>query len=188
MLSEAVIGEPGRDTDAAHGSPSVCCDTASPDVRGQGLVDVDVGAVALTVDALAPVPFWTISVVPVPGDTEKDPFVGTSVGTEPYGPVAVTGFESAVAAMVTSPNLLVTPPWSCSVPPWVPPLWITAACSTCAVAEAASETSATLVKLLMSRLLETVIRPGTTVAEPEWYPVQGPAKGCTSPPPQPFGL
>jgi hypothetical protein len=81
--SAALAVAPGRETEAAHGSPSVCCDTASPEVRGQGLVDVDVGAVALTVDAVAPVPFCTVSVVPDPGDTEKDPFVGTSVGTEP---------------------------------------------------------------------------------------------------------
>jgi hypothetical protein len=83
MSSMAVVVAPGVETDAAHGSPSVCCGTASPDVSGHGLVETDVGAVALTVDAVPPVPFATVSVVPVPGATANEPFVGVSTGTEP---------------------------------------------------------------------------------------------------------
>jgi hypothetical protein len=83
MSSVAVVVAPGVETDAAHGSPSVCCGTASPDVSGHGLVETDVGAVALTVDAVAPVPFATVSVVPVPGATANEPFVGVSTGTDP---------------------------------------------------------------------------------------------------------
>jgi hypothetical protein len=83
ISSVAVVVAPGVETDAAHGSPSVCCGTASPDVSGHGLVETDVGAVALTVDAVAPVPLATVSVVPVPGATANEPFVGVSTGTDP---------------------------------------------------------------------------------------------------------
>jgi hypothetical protein len=82
MSRKAVVVEPGRETDAAHGSPSACCGTASPDVSGHGLVETDVGAVALTVEAVAPVPSARVSVVPVPGVTANDPFVGVNDGTE----------------------------------------------------------------------------------------------------------
>jgi hypothetical protein len=197
MSSAAVVVAPGRETEAAHGRVSVCCGTASPDESGQGFVEIDVGALALTVEAVAPVPFATVRVVPVPGVTVNDPFVGVSVETDPYAATAVVGLPSAEVEIETSPYFDtahgVGLAAAHSTPPCVAELWSDATCSPSTEAAAPWGTIETHVDvpgqlLPVVRLVATSIRPGMTPASAVCWNVHGPANGCTSSPPHPFGL